>query len=52
MDAARPLYIPVILGTVRRGRMTWPELIEEIVPDITYRAAILSSLGIRPPPSE
>ena len=37
---------------VRRGRMTWPELIAEIVPDITYRSAILSSLGIRPPPTE
>ena len=37
---------------VRRGRMTWPELIAEIVPDLTYRSAILSSLGIRPPPSE
>jgi type VI secretion system protein ImpA len=37
---------------VRRGRMTWPELIAEIVPDITYRSAILSSLGIRPPPPE
>ena len=37
---------------VRRGRMTWPELIAEIVPDITYRSAILSSLGIRPPPAE
>ena len=32
--------------------MTWPELIAEIVPDITYRSAILSSLGIRPPPTE
>src|SRR5205823_4561088 len=37
---------------VRRGRMTWPELIAEIVPDITYRSAILSSLVIRPPPTE
>jgi type VI secretion system protein ImpA len=37
---------------VRRGRMSWPELIAEIVPDITYRSAILSSLGIRPPPPE
>jgi type VI secretion system protein ImpA len=34
---------------VRRGRMTWPELMAEIVPDVTYRSAILSSLGIRPP---
>jgi type VI secretion system protein ImpA len=37
---------------VRRGRLTWPELIAEIVPDITSRSAILSSLGIRPPPPE
>ena len=37
---------------VRRGRMTWPELLEEIVPDPMSRSAILSSLGIRPPPSE
>jgi type VI secretion system protein ImpA len=37
---------------VRRGRMTWPELLSEIVPDTTARSAILSSLGIRPPPSE
>jgi len=37
---------------VRRGRMTWPELLSEIVPDTTARSAILSSLGIRPPPRE
>jgi type VI secretion system protein ImpA len=37
---------------VRRGRMTWPELLEEIVPDPMSRSAILSNLGIRPPPSE
>jgi type VI secretion system protein ImpA len=34
---------------VRRGRLTWPELLEEIVPDQDSRAAILRSLGIRPP---
>jgi type VI secretion system protein ImpA len=34
---------------VRRGRLTWPELLEEIVPDTDSRAAILNSLGIRPP---
>lgn len=34
---------------VRRSRLTWPELLEEIVPDATSRSAILSSLGIRPP---
>jgi type VI secretion system protein ImpA len=37
---------------VRRGRMTWPELLAEIVPDAGSRAAILSSLGIHPPSSE
>jgi type VI secretion system protein ImpA len=37
---------------VRRSRMTWPELLEEIVPDAASRSAILTSLGIRPPPTE
>ena len=37
---------------VRRSRMTWPELLAEIVPDALSRSAILTSLGIRPPPSE
>ena len=37
---------------LRRSRLTWPELLEEIVPDATSRSAILSSLGIRPPTSE
>lgn len=37
---------------VRRARMSWPELLEEIVPDAATRGAILTSLGIRPPPSE
>jgi len=35
---------------VRRGRMTWPDLLEEIVPDRDSRNAILTSLGIKPPP--
>ena len=35
---------------VRRGRMTWPDLLEEIVSDRDSRNAILTSLGIRPPP--
>jgi type VI secretion system protein ImpA len=35
---------------LRRARLTWPELLEEIVPDTGSRAAILTSLGIRPPP--
>ena len=37
---------------VRRARMSWPELLEEIVPDSGQRSQILLSLGIRPPPSE
>ncbi len=37
---------------VRRARMTWPELLAEIVPDMSLRAQILISLGIRPPPEE
>jgi type VI secretion system protein ImpA len=35
---------------IRRGRMTWPELLEEVVADRDSRNAILTSLGIRPPP--
>jgi type VI secretion system protein ImpA len=34
---------------VRRARMSWPELLEEIVPDAGQRSQILLSLGIRPP---
>lgn len=38
---------------IRRGRLTWPELLEEIVPDQDIRDAVLRSLGIRPvPPRE
>jgi len=37
---------------VRRAGMTWPQLLEEIIPDVTTRAQVLNSLGIRPPPSE
>jgi type VI secretion system protein ImpA len=37
---------------VRRARMSWPELLEEIVPDVSQRSQILLTLGIRPPPSE
>jgi type VI secretion system protein ImpA len=33
----------------RRARLSWPQLLEEIVPDAATRAAILTSLGIRPP---
>ena len=34
---------------IRRARMSWPDLLEEIVADPATRAAILSALGIRPP---
>lgn len=34
---------------VRRANLSWPQLLEEIVPDLATRAAILTSLGIRPP---
>lgn len=37
---------------VRRGRMTWPELLAEVVADADTRNNILNSLGIRPPPPE
>jgi type VI secretion system protein ImpA len=33
---------------IRRAKLTWPELLEEVVPDATVREAILTSLGIRP----
>jgi type VI secretion system protein ImpA len=37
---------------VRRGRMSWPELLAEILPDAASREAVLNSLGIRPVPPE
>jgi type VI secretion system protein ImpA len=33
---------------IRRARLTWPELLQEVVPDANVRQAILNSLGIRP----
>ncbi len=33
---------------VRRGRLTWPELLSEVVPDEKARSAMLVMLGIRP----
>ena len=33
---------------IRRAKLTWPELLEEVVPDASVRLAILTSLGIRP----
>lgn len=35
---------------VRRGRLGWPDLLKEIVPDAGARAGYLSSLGIQPGP--
>lgn len=35
---------------VRRGRMSWPDLLHEIVGDQDSRNAILTTLGIKPPP--
>ena len=37
---------------VRRGRLTWPELLAEVVADMNTRNGILNMLGIRPPPPE
>ncbi len=37
---------------IRRAKLTWPDLLREVVPDYTTRAAILTSLGIQPPPDE
>jgi type VI secretion system protein ImpA len=37
---------------VRRGRMSWPELLAEIVADLDTRNGILTTLGIHPPPPE
>lgn len=36
----------------RRGRLPWPDLLAELVPDNNARTAILSSLGIKPPAPE
>jgi type VI secretion system protein ImpA len=35
---------------IRRAKLSWPELLEEVVPDANTRQAILNSLGIRPVP--
>jgi type VI secretion system protein ImpA len=37
---------------VRRGRLSWPELLQEVVADLNTRNGILNMLGIRPPPPE
>jgi type VI secretion system protein ImpA len=33
---------------IRRGRLSWPELISELVSDANVRNSILNSLGIKP----
>ena len=35
---------------VRRGRLSWPDLVAELLPDVGARNALLVSVGIRPPP--
>lgn len=37
---------------VRRGRMGLPDLLADVVSDYATRAAILTALGIKPPPEE
>jgi type VI secretion system protein ImpA len=34
---------------VRRARLPWLELLEEVISDRTSREALLTTLGIRPP---
>jgi len=43
MDAARPLYVPVILGTARRGRMSLP-VANLLVAELSRRAGIVTEL--------
>lgn len=33
---------------IRRAKLSWPELLKEVVPDANVRQAILTALGIRP----
>lgn len=35
---------------VRRGRMSWPDLVTELVPDVSTRNALLLAVGLKPPP--
>ena len=39
----------VLDEAARRGRMSWPDLMAELISDETTRHALLSSLGIKPP---
>jgi type VI secretion system protein ImpA len=34
---------------VRRGRLSWPELLSEVISDVAARDKVLTQLGIRPP---
>ena len=37
---------------IRRGKLTWPELMAEVVADMNTRNSILTMLGIRPTPPQ
>jgi type VI secretion system protein ImpA len=37
---------------VRRARLGWPELVAELVADETARHTLLTTAGIKPPPTE
>lgn len=41
-----------LADAARRGRMTLPQLLEEVLQDETARTAMLTALGIRPTPPE
>jgi type VI secretion system protein ImpA len=34
---------------VRRARLSWPDLLRELMPELPQRASLLTGLGIRPP---
>lgn len=34
---------------IRRASMSWPDLISELVPELSQRASILSGVGLKPP---
>lgn len=35
-------------NAVRRARLSWPELLAEVMPDNNARTSVLTGLGIRP----
>ncbi len=41
-----------LVEAIRRGRLTWPELLAEVVPDDKLRSGMLVMLGIRPTPPD